>query len=255
MTNDTTQVETARPLAGQVAIVTGAVRRIGKAIAKALAQSGAAVVINARSSREEADQAAKEIRDAGGEAMVHLADVADEAAVKGMMEAVVNAYGRVDILINNAALRGERHLLDMSLEEWHRITGVVLDGGFLCSREALRHRTARQYGRIINIGGVSAHVGASERAHVLTAKAGIVGFTRALAFEFAEQGVTANCVVPGRIGGQRSATSGKGIGNDPIVSRLGVPEDVSAMVHQLCLPLSAYITGQVIHVNGGVYLS
>jgi 3-oxoacyl-[acyl-carrier protein] reductase len=242
-------------LDGHVALVTGSVRRIGKATAARLARSGAAVVIHARSSRSEAESAAQEIRDAGGRAMVHLADVANENDVKAMIDAVVTAYGRIDILVNNAALRGEAPMLDMSLAQFREIVSVALEGPFLCSREALRHMTKRKYGRIINIGGLSAHVGAPERAHVCSAKAGVVGLTRALAVEFAEQGITVNCVVPGRIGGERSQTSGKGISHDPLVPRLGKPDDVAEVIHTLCLPGTGdYITGQVIHVNGGIYL-
>ena len=243
-----------RPLDGQVAIVTGSVRRIGKAMAAALARDGAAVVIHARSSREEAQAAAKEIEASGGRALVQLADVTDEAAVTRMVDAVMSAFGRVDILVNNAADRGEAPFLEMSLAEWRKLTGIILDGAFLCSRAVLPHMVARGHGRIINIGGVSAHLGASGRAHIGAAKAGLIGFTRALALEFAQKGVTVNCVVPGRIGGERSATSGKGISHQPPVGREGRAEEVAEIVRTLCQPSGGYITGQTIHVNGGLYM-
>ena len=247
MTND-------KPLAGQVAIVTGGVRRIGRATALALSRAGAAVVINARSSRQEADSVTEEIGAAGGRALVQLADVTDEGAVARMAEAAVASFGRIDILVNNAANRGEAPFLQMSLAQWRDITGVILDGAFLCSRAVLPHMVRNKHGRIVNIGGVSSHLGAGRRAHVGAAKAGLVGLTRALAAEFAASGITVNCVVPGRIGGERSATSGRGITADPPVGHEGVPEDVAGMIRTLCLPTSGYITGQTIHVSGGLFM-
>jgi 3-oxoacyl-[acyl-carrier protein] reductase len=241
-------------LKGQVAIVTGSVRRIGKAIALSLAREGAAVVINARSSRQEAERVAEEINAAGGRAIVHLADVTDEAGVGRLADAAVASFGRIDMLINNAAIRGEAPFLQMSLAQWRDITGVILDGAFLCSRAVLPHMVKNKHGRIINIGGVSTHLGAPGRAHVGAAKAGLVGLTRALASEFAPHGITVNCVVPGRIGGTRSATSGTGISAHPPVGHEGVPEDIAEMVRTLCLPASNYITGQTIHVSGGLYM-
>jgi 3-oxoacyl-[acyl-carrier protein] reductase len=243
-----------RPLEGQVAIITGGVRRIGKATGLALARDGAAIVVNAKSSRREAEATAAEIEAAGGRALVHLADISDESAVAGMIDATIKKFGRIDILVNNAANRGEISFLDMSLAQWRAITGTILDGAFLCSRGVLRHMVQRKHGRIINIGGVSSHRGASERAHVGAAKAGLVGLTRALALEFATQGITVNCVVPGRIGGERSATSGSGVAPPAPVGRDGVPEDVAEMIRFLCLPSSGYITGQTIHVSGGLFL-
>ena len=245
-------------LDGQVAIVTGGVRRIGKAIALSLAQEGAAIVINAKSSHDEAEAAVQEIEAAGGRAIVHLADVTDEKAVAGMVAATMEAFGRVDILVNNAAIRREVPFTEMPLSEWREIMGVILDGAFLGSRAVLPHMVGRKHGRIINIGGVSAHTGAYNRAHVAAAKAGLTGLTRALAVEFAEQGVTVNCVVPGKIGGKRSATSGHSVslpgGGQPLVGHDGAPQDVAEVVRTLCLPTGGFITGQTIHVSGGLYM-
>jgi 3-oxoacyl-[acyl-carrier protein] reductase len=242
------------PLAGRVALVTGSVRRIGRATALALSALGADLVITARSSTREAQAVADEIAARGGRALVHMADLMDEGAVAGLVAEAVERFGGLDILVNNASLRIDRPLLDMSLAEWRQINGVILDGAFLCCRAAIPHMLARSFGRIVNIGGISAHVGAPNRAHVVTAKAGLVGFTRALAHEFADGGITVNCVVPGKIGGTRSATSGKGIHGDPLVPRLGVPEDVARAVAHLCMPDADYITGQTLHVSGGMYL-
>jgi 3-oxoacyl-[acyl-carrier protein] reductase len=245
-------------LQGHVAIVTGGVRRIGKAIGLALAREGAAVVVNARSSREEAEETAREIEALGGRAMVQIADVTDEDAVARMISAVIEAFGRIDILVNNAAIRREAPFTEMTLRDWREILGIVLDGAFLMSRAVLPHMVQAGSGRIVNIGGASAHTGAYERAHVAAAKAGLVGLTRALAVEFAERGITVNCVVPGKIGGKRSATSGHGGalpgGGHPLVGREGRPEEVAEAVRMLCLPTGAFITGQSIHVSGGLYM-
>ncbi|MEN9850394.1 MAG: hypothetical protein RL128_557, partial [Pseudomonadota bacterium] len=215
---------TDRPLAGKVAMVTGASRRIGRAVALGLAQAGADVVVHARQSRDEVEAVANEVRALGQRAAVALGDVTDEAAVMTLFQTATDAFGGVDILVNNAAIRGEKPFLDMTLEEWRATNSVILDGAFLCSREALRSMVTRGGGTIVNLGGVSAHVGAKQRAHVATAKAGLVGLTKSMAVEFADRNITVNCVAPGKIGGKRSATSGAspamGSGG-PIVGREG----------------------------------
>jgi 3-oxoacyl-[acyl-carrier protein] reductase len=245
-------------LRGHVALITGGVRRIGAATALALAGEGADIVINAKSSRAEGDALVERLRGLGVRAMLHLADVTDEAAVADMMDHVVKTFGRVDILMNNAANRGEGAFATMSLAEWRAVVTPIVEGAFLCSRAAIPHMVANNNGRIVNIGGVTAHAGGHARAHVATAKAALVGLTRALAVEFALKGITANCVVPGKIGGQRSATSGRSVtlpsGSGPIVGREGTPDEVAQVVRMLCIPTGAYITGQTIHVNGGIVM-
>ena len=246
------------PLEGKVALITGSVRRNGRAMALALAGDGAAIVVHARNSADEAHAVAREIEASGGRAMVHLADVADEAAVQGMIDAIVAKFGRLDILINNAANRNQVPLAELTLESWNEVMGVILGGAFLCSRAAIPHMIAGGGGTIINIGGLTGHTGAHDRAHVITAKAGLVGLTKALAVEFGAKGITVNCVVPGQIGGARSATSGipapKPGGDENVVGRMGTFEEVAAMVRTLCLPTGDYITGQTIHVNGGRFM-
>jgi 3-oxoacyl-[acyl-carrier protein] reductase len=245
-------------LAGKVALVTGGVRRIGRAIARALAEDGAAVVINARTSLDEAKAAAADVEKLGVRAAALLADVTDEAQVARMVDDIVGQFGRIDILINNAGIRKDSAFTEMTLADWHAVLSVVLDGAFLCSRAVIPHMLKLGEGRIINIGGMTAHTGAADRAHVSTAKAGLVGLTKALAVEYAARGITVNCVAPGKIGGKRSATAGKGGaipgGGHPLVGREGTFEEVAAMVRTLCLPTGAYITGQTIHVSGGLYL-
>jgi 3-oxoacyl-[acyl-carrier protein] reductase len=245
-------------LAGQVALVTGGVRRIGRSIALTLAREGAAIAVNAKSSRDEADETVREIEALGGTAGVFMGDVSDEAEVARMVADVTVALGPVDILINNAAIRRDGIFTTMSLADWRLIMSVVLDGAFLCSRAVIPGMVSKGHGTIINIGGLTAHTGAAGRAHVSAAKAGLVGLTKALAVEFGGNGITVNCVAPGRIGGPRSASSGKGGaipgGGHPLVGREGDPEDVAATVKLLCGPGGRYITGQTIHVSGGIYL-
>jgi 3-oxoacyl-[acyl-carrier protein] reductase len=248
----------ARPLAGKVALVTGAVRRIGRAIALRLAQDGAAVIIHARVSEAEGRAVAAEVAGHGVESLLCLAEITDEAAVRAMVEQCGERFGRLDILVNNAAIRGQVPFLGMSLAEWREVTGIILDGAFIVTKACLPLMLqSGEGGRIINIGGATAYTGAVERAHVVTAKAGLGGFTRALAAEFAGRGITVNCVVPGRIGGPRSKTAGAEPppgAHEPIVGRLGTPDDIAEMVRPLWLPTGSYVTGQTIHVNGGLYM-
>jgi 3-oxoacyl-[acyl-carrier protein] reductase len=245
-------------LAGQVALVTGGVRRIGRAIALALAREGAAVAVNAKSSRDEAAETVGEIEALGGAARVIMGDVTDEAEVSRMVKEIGAMLGPIDILINNAALRRDDAFTAMSLADWRRVMAVVLDGAFLMSRAVIPGMVAKGRGTIVNIGGLTAHTGASGRAHVSAAKAGLVGLTKALAVEFGGSGITVNCVAPGRIGGPRSPNSGKGGvipgGGHPLVGREGEPQDIAAVVKLLCSLGGRYITGQTIHVNGGIYL-
>lgn len=248
--------DTARPLEGKVAVVTGASRRIGRAVALGLADAGADVVVHARQSRDEIEGVAAEVRERGRRALAVLGDVTDEAAVLAMFETVNGTFGGVDILINNAAIRGHAPFLDMSLTEWRSRLAVILDGAFLCSREALRTMVPRGGGTIVNIGGVTAHTGTVARAHVSAAKAGLVGLTKALAVEFADRGVTVNCVAPGKIGGPRSATSGESAamaGSIP-VGREGHIEEAAHMILALCMPQARFMTGQTVHVSGGLYM-
>ena len=244
-------------LGGKVAIVTGAGRNIGRAIALALADGGAWIVVNARSNRAEAEAVAREVEARGGKALVHIGDVADAAAVHAMADAAIKQLGRLDILVNNAALRRERPFADMSYAEWREIMDVTLDGAFHCVKACLPALRKSGAGTIVNIGGLSAHTGARDRAHVVTAKAGIVGLTRALAHDLADDGITVNCVVPGLIGTPRPRDKPEPahhLVHQTITGARGRPEDVAAAVRFLCGPGARYITGQAIHSNGGAYL-
>jgi 3-oxoacyl-[acyl-carrier protein] reductase len=245
-------------LSGKVAIVTGAGRNIGRAIALALAAGGASIVVNARSNRAEADAVAREVEALRVKALVHIADVADAAAVQAMAEMAVKHLGRIDILVNNAALRREKPFAEMSYLEWREILDVTLDGAFHCAKACLPALRKTGAGTIVNIGGLSAHTGAKHRAHVVTAKAGIVGFTRALAHDLGSDGITVNCVVPGLIGTPRPKDKPEPahhLSHQTITGERGRPEDVAAAVRFLCGPGARYVTGQAIHANGGAYLS
>jgi 3-oxoacyl-[acyl-carrier protein] reductase len=244
-------------LDGKVAIVTGAGRNIGRAIALALADGGASILVNARSNRAEADAVAGEIEAMGGKALVHICDVADAGAVQQMADAAARRFGRLDILVNNAALRREKPFAEMSYAEWREIMDVTLDGTFHCVKACLPALRNSGAGTIVNIGGLSAHTGAKDRAHVVTAKAGIIGFTRALAHDLASDGITVNCVVPGLIGTPRPKDKPEPahhLTHQTITGERGRPEDVAAAVRFLCGPGARYLNGQAIHANGGAYL-
>jgi 3-oxoacyl-[acyl-carrier protein] reductase len=245
-------------LTGKVAIVTGAGRNIGRAIALALADGGASIVVNARSNRAEAEAVAREIEVLGAKAVVHIGDVADPAAVQAMADLAVKQFGRLDVLVNNAALRREKSFAEMSYAEWREILDVTLDGTFHCVKACLPALRESGAGTIVNIGGLSAHTGAKSRAHVVTAKAGIIGFTRALAHDLADDGITVNCVVPGLIGTPRPKDKPEPahhLTHQTITGERGKPEDVAAAVRFLCSQGARYINGQAIHANGGAYFS
>jgi 3-oxoacyl-[acyl-carrier protein] reductase len=243
-------------LTGKVAIVTGAGRNIGRAIALALADGGASVVVNARGNRAEAEAVAREIEASGGNALVHIGDVADAVSVQAMADAAMNRFGRIDILVNNAALRREKPFGEMDYAEWREVLDVTLDGTFHCVKACLPGLRKSGAGTIVNIGGLSAHTGAKNRAHVVAAKAAIVGFTRALACDLAGDGITVNCVVPGLIGTPRPKDKPEPahhLTHQTITGERGKPEDVAMTVRFLCGPGARYVTGQAIHTNGGAY--
>jgi 3-oxoacyl-[acyl-carrier protein] reductase len=245
-------------LAGRVAIVTGAGRNIGRAIALALADAGASVVVNGLSNAEAVGGVVREIEARGGQAQAAMADVADEAAVARMIAAAAERFGRIDAIVNNAAGRPEQPFEAMSLADWRGVLATMLDGAFLVVKAALPHLKRSDAGAIVNIGGVSGHIGTKRRAHVVTAKAGLVGLTKALAHDLAADGITVNCVVPGLIETARDPS--RQLPHHHSVSRtltgrLGTPEDIAATVRFLVGPQARYITGQMLHVNGGMYLA
>ena len=246
------------PLAGQTAIVTGSSRNVGRAIAVGLAADGASVVVNARDDDDGATAVVAEIIAAGGKAIKHMANVTDEAAVAGLAKAAVDAFGGIHILVNNAAIRRQQDIETMSLEEWRAVTAVILDAAFLCARASLSHMVAAGNGSIVNIGGISASFGAINRPHVVAAKAGLTGLTKALAVDYAGRNIRANCVVPGTMDTTRGENAHPVAphpgGHNALIDRLGTPEELASAVRYLCSPGAGYVTGQTLHVNGGRYL-
>jgi len=247
-----------KELAGKVALVTGGARNIGRAIARSLAAGGAAVVVNAKTSRVLGEETVKMIEQGGGKAVLHIADATDPRAVAAMVEEAVRRFGRLDALVNNAAVRMEAPFEQITLEDWRRVVANILDAAFICTQACLPHLVKSGAGTVINIGGLTAHRGATGRAHVIAAKAGLAGLTKALALDLAPHDITVNCVVPGTIEGQRGLP---GIPERPAhrsapppIGRRGEPEEIAAMVRMLCGPDARYITGQSIHVNGGGFM-
>lgn len=243
-------------LDGRIALVSGAGRNIGRAIALHLARDGATVVVNGRSDRAAVDAVVAEINAQGGRARAEMADVADEAAVAAMM----SRLGALDILVCNAGLRRQTPFLEMGFAEWREILSVALDGAFLLARHAAPLMVARGGGAIVALSGISTHLGTPRRAHVSASKAGLEGLMRALAVELAPQGIRANCVAPGAVETVRGASAGpmpQGLGREsgiPLGRKAGV-DDIARMVRFLAGPEGGQITGQTIHVNGGAYLT
>jgi NAD(P)-dependent dehydrogenase (short-subunit alcohol dehydrogenase family) len=243
-----------KELQGRVAIITGAGRSIGRAMAIELASAGCAVVVNVRSNRAEGEGVVKEIEGKGGKAMVAVADVVDAAAVNAMAEAALKKFGRIDYLINNAALRQEKAIEHMTFEDWRTVIGVTLDGAFHCVKACLAAIKQSDAGSIVNVGGLTGAMGAPDRLHVVTAKAGIAGFTRGLAMELSPHKITVNTLVPSML-----AKPGKP--NEipphplyrPLLGRAGWPDDFAPLARFLVGPGARYITGQLINVNGGTY--
>jgi 3-oxoacyl-[acyl-carrier protein] reductase len=247
-----------KELDGRVALVTGAGRNIGRGIALALADGGAAIIVNARSNRQEAEAVAGEIERAGGNALALTADVADAAAIAAMVDIAAARFGGIDILVNNAAMRVEQSFEEMTLADWRAVTAVILDGAFNCVKACLPYLKRSGAGVIVNIGGLSAHTGAARRPHVVTAKAGLIGFTRALAHELAGDRIRVNTVTPGLMATPRPPGQPEPQHHSlvhALAGRRGLPEDIAAAVRFVCGPAAGFITGQNIHVNGGTFLS
>jgi 3-oxoacyl-[acyl-carrier protein] reductase len=245
-------------LEGLTAIVTGAARNIGRAIALDLSEGGASLAVVTKMDMDGANAVAQEIEVKGGKAIALQADVSDPLSVKNMVAETAAKFGRIDILVNNAGVRPESPLEDLSWEEWREVQGVILDGAFLCSQSVLSHIEKNSCGAIINIGGLTAYTGAAHRAHVVSAKAGLDGLTKALGVELSPRGITVNLVSPGLIDTVRGKSSTvvpeHHKQRTTLLGRRGKPEEVASMVRYLAGPKARYVTGQTIHVNGGVFL-
>lgn len=245
-------------LKGKVALVTGASRGIGKAIALGLAENGAAVAVNYSSSESSALEVAEIIRKNGGKAEIFKARVNEEAEVEEMFSAVEKKLGPVDILVNNAGITKDNLLMRMKTEEWDMVIDVNLKGAFLCTRRAVKGMMKNRYGKIINISSVVGFSGNAGQFNYSATKAGVIGMTKSAALECASRGIRVNAVAPGFIETDMTAS----ISDDmkaaymekiPLKS-LGKPEDIANAVIYLASPLSDYMTGQTLHLNGGMYL-
>ena len=243
----------------KVALVTGSAMNIGRAIAQHLARDGFRVMVTARQSEADCRETVRLVNEAGGEADFRLADISDPDQAKALVDATVARFGRLDVLVNNASIRRQTKFADLTPAEWREIMGTTIDGAFYCAHAAAPHVIAAGGGTIINLGGISSHVGAKGRVHAITAKAGMIGLTRALAKELAEHNITVNTVVPGSIETVRGFAAGGNHGRaalpDSPLGRRGKPDEIAAMVRFLCSEDARYITGQSMHVNGGAYVN
>ena len=245
-------------LAGQVALVTGGSRGIGAAIAADLAQAGAHVVVNYREQHAAAAAVVASITTAGGRAESMAFDVADASQVDESVRALVQRLGKIDVLVNNAGVSVDALLVRIRDDDWSRILDVNLKGVFNCTRAAARSMMRARAGRIVNISSVVGFLGNAGQAAYAAAKAGVIGFTKSTARELAVRGITANVVAPGLIAtdmieGLDSAARDQYVALIPL-RRLGKAEEVAAAVTFLAGAGGAYITGQVIHINGGLYV-
>jgi 3-oxoacyl-[acyl-carrier protein] reductase len=242
-------------LDGKVALITGSGRNIGRATALKLAAEGAHIVVNARTNQAEADGVAREVRALGVKALVALADVASKDQVDALAARALDTFGRVDILVNNAAIRPHKPFTELTTEDWERVRGVVLDGALYLTQAMIPSMVRHQYGRILFFTGEGAFTGGSGRAHVSAAKMGLIGLARSLAAEFAGQNIRANVVSPGSIDTRRDnpewyrghVPSAAGI---PL-GRQGKVDEIAATCLFLVSDDGGFITGQTIHVNGG----
>ncbi|HEU5011144.1 MAG TPA: 3-oxoacyl-[acyl-carrier-protein] reductase [Roseiflexaceae bacterium] len=245
-------------LQGKVALVTGASRGIGRAIATSLAESGATVIVNYKSNAAAADEVVQAIGAAGGTARAMQADVSDPAQIEQLFKQIVAEHGRIDILVNNAGITRDTLLLRMKEEDFDAVIDTNLRGVFLCTKAALRPMTKARGGRIINITSVVGLMGNAGQSNYAAAKAGLLGFTKSVAREMASRNITVNAVAPGYIETELTGVLGEDVRaaileNVPL-GRLGQPQDVANMVCFLASDAAAYITGQTITVDGGMVM-
>lgn len=241
---------------GKVALVTGAGRGIGKAIAKRLAADGYFTVVNYNGSEEAAEQVVAEIRAAGGEAESRKCDVASYEETEAMMKDIFETHGSIDVLVNNAGITRDTLLMRMSEEDFDRVLSINLKGAFHCTKFATKYMMKKRFGRVISISSVSGVMGNAGQANYAASKAGVIGLTKSVARELASRHITANAIAPGFIETDMTAvlsdeTKKKAVGNIPL-GAFGRPEDIAALASFLASDEAAYITGQVIAVDGGM---
>jgi len=239
-----------------VAIVTGSARGIGRAIALKLASEGYRVAVNDLRSDGPALDVLAQIEAAGGTGMVVGADISNSQAVKEMVDQVVETFGRVDVLVNNAGINKDQLLVRISDEEWDELIRINLNGAFYCSRAAIKHMMRKRFGRIIHISSVVGISGNAGQAHYAAAKSGLLGFSRSIAREYGNRNITSNVIAPGYIESDMTAALAaeqtEKILAGIALNRLGTPEDIAGVAAFLASPQAAYITGQIIQVDGGL---
>lgn len=240
----------------KTALVTGAGKGIGRAIALALAKMGVLVIVNYRGSKEQAEETVQKIREMGQEAEAYPCDVSDFQAVETMMKTIVSKYGRLDILVNNAGITKDGLILKMSEEDFDKVVGTNLKGTFHTIRHASRQMIRQRSGRIINISSVSGVMGNPGQANYAAAKAGIIGLTKTMAKELGSRGITVNAIAPGFIETDMTAVLSESVQQNiqaqiPL-GHFGKPEDVAAAAAFLASEEASYITGQVLCVDGGM---
>jgi NAD(P)-dependent dehydrogenase (short-subunit alcohol dehydrogenase family) len=242
-------------LDGRVALITGSGRNIGRATALMMAGEGANIVVNARSNRDEAEATAAAVEELGVKALPVLADVSQKDQVDAMIDAAMSTFGRIDILVNNAAIRPHKPFTELTVEDWEYVRGVVLDGSFYTTHGVIPQMVDNNFGRIVFLTGDGAFRGGPQRAHVSAAKMGMVGMARSLASEFAGNNIRVNVVSPGSIDTSRANPewyAGRVPDSSGIpLGRQGKPDEIAATVTFLCTDDGGFITGQTIHVNGG----
>jgi 3-oxoacyl-[acyl-carrier protein] reductase len=240
-----------------VAIITGCGGGIGRGLALKLAELGAHIVVNDVAG-EAAERVAEEVRARGREALVCTASVTDPPAVEEMVEAALQRWGRLDILVNNAGITRDALLLRMREEQWDEVLAVNLRGAFVCTRAALRPMLRARYGRIINVASIVGVTGNAGQANYAASKGGLLAFTKSVAQEVAGRGITCNAVAPGVVDTPMFRALPEEVQQQWLaripVGRAGLPADVAEAVAFFALPTTSYITGQVLHVNGGLYM-
>ncbi len=246
-------------LSGKIALVTGGSRGIGRETCIRLAHAGATVIINYVKSAEKAEELKKEITDAGGEAELFQADVANPDEVKTLFDHIRNTHKRIDILVNNAGIIKDNLLMAMKLTEWDKVLDTNLKGAFLCTREAAELMMANHSGKIINVSSIGAIRGGRGQTNYSAAKGGLLSFTKACAVELAPKGIQANSVLPGMIVTDMSKRVRKRAGDQLLeripASRYGEPVDIANLIVFLASEQADYITGQAISVDGGLSIS
>lgn len=245
-------------LEGKVALVTGGSRGIGRAIALELASRGANVAVNYAGNEEAAQQVVGEIEAMGRQGLAVRADVSNSAAVDEMIKKVLDAFGRIDILVNNAGITRDNLLMRMKEEDWDQVIDTNLKGAFLCTKAVLRQMMRQKAGRIINISSISSMTGTAGQANYAASKAGLIALTKTTAREVASRGITVNAIAPGFIKTEMTDVLDDNYKQQLLdqipMGRIGDPEDIARLAGFLASDEAGYITGQTIHVNGGMYM-